>query len=115
MSDKEQRPVKLDVFDPPMCCATGVCGPKVDPRLVRFAAALEWLRTQGVRVARYNPAQQYDAFAAQAAVVTAINERGTTCLPLIMVDGAIVSAGIYPERAELAAWAGLKSPQDAPA
>ena len=29
----------LQVFDPPMCCSTGVCGPQVDPELPRFAAA----------------------------------------------------------------------------
>jgi hypothetical protein len=22
---------KVQVFDPPMCCSTGVCGPEVDP------------------------------------------------------------------------------------
>jgi hypothetical protein len=28
----------LDVFDPPLCCPAGVCGPRVDPVLPRFAA-----------------------------------------------------------------------------
>ncbi|MFN8000751.1 MAG: arsenic metallochaperone ArsD family protein [Acidobacteriota bacterium] len=23
--------MKLEIFDPPMCCATGVCGTDVDP------------------------------------------------------------------------------------
>jgi hypothetical protein len=98
---------KLDVFDPPMCCASGVCGLQVDKKLVRFAAAIEWLRSQGIQVERYNPAQQYDAFVSHPAVVKTINERGTQCLPLILADGEIVSLGSYPERAELAAWAGL--------
>ena len=101
--------MKLEVFDPPMCCASGVCGPKVDKKLVRFSTALEWLRAQGVLVERYNPAQQYDAFVKNAAVVKAINERGTECLPLILVDGEIVSLGGYPDRAELAALAGVDS------
>jgi hypothetical protein len=30
--------MRLDVFDPAMCCSTGVCGPEVDPQLVQFAA-----------------------------------------------------------------------------
>lgn len=30
------------VYDKPMCCATGVCGPQVDPVLPRFAADLDW-------------------------------------------------------------------------
>lgn len=98
---------KLEVFDPPMCCSSGVCGPKVDQKLVRFSAALEWLRTQGVEVQRYNPTQQYDAFAGNPAVVKAINEHGTQCLPLILVDGEIVHSGSYPAKNELAVLAGL--------
>ena len=34
---------KLEVFDPAMCCSTGVCGVDVDPVLVQFAADLQWL------------------------------------------------------------------------
>ncbi len=30
----------IEVFDPAMCCSTGVCGPQVDPDLARFAADL---------------------------------------------------------------------------
>ena len=46
---------KVQVFDPPMCCPTGVCGPEVDPTLVCFAADLEWLNTNGVEVERFKP------------------------------------------------------------
>jgi arsenite methyltransferase len=55
----------LQVFDPPMCCSSGVCGPSVDPRLPRFAADLDWLRNQGVQVERFNLAHQPQAFVAQ--------------------------------------------------
>ncbi len=48
---------KLQVFDPAMCCSTGVCGPSVDPTLPRFAADLEWLQSKGVQVERYNLAR----------------------------------------------------------
>ena len=46
------------VFDPAMCCSTGICGPSVDPELVRFAADLDWLKSQGVSVERFNLSQQ---------------------------------------------------------
>jgi hypothetical protein len=101
------HPTKLEVFDPPMCCSSGVCGPKVDPKLVQFSAALEWLRSQGVRMERFNPSHQYDAFASNATVVRAINNEGLNCLPLILVNGAIVSRGVYPAKEELASMAGL--------
>ena len=45
---------KLHVYDPPMRCPSGVCGPNVNQELVRFSNDLEWLRQQGVDVERYN-------------------------------------------------------------
>jgi len=97
----------VEVFDPPMCCSSGVCGPKVDKRLVQFSAMLEWLRGQGVQVERYNPSQQYEAFVGNATVVNTINTHGTECLPLILVDGQVVSYGGYPSKEEVAVMAGI--------
>jgi AhpD family alkylhydroperoxidase len=100
----------VQVFDPAMCCSTGVCGPSVDPQLVRFAADLDWLRSQGVSVERFNLAQEPGAFAGNAAAKNALQEIGEAALPLVQVDGEIKSRGVYPARDELAAWAGLAAP-----
>jgi thiamine pyrophosphate-dependent acetolactate synthase large subunit-like protein len=97
----------LTVFDPAMCCSTGVCGPSVDAELVRFAADLDWLRGTGVQVDRFNLAQQPAAFAASAAVKQALAERGEAALPLVLAGGEVVSIGAYPSRAQLAGWAGV--------
>lgn len=99
---------KIEVFDPAMCCSTGVCGPSVDPALVRFGADLDWLATQGVPVERFNLAQQPGAFAERDIVSAALSEKGEECLPLVLADGQIVSEGGYPSRAELSSWAGLE-------
>ena len=32
---------KIEIFDPAMCCSTGVCGPSVNPELIRVAAVVE--------------------------------------------------------------------------
>lgn len=101
---------RLEVFDPPMCCSTGVCGPEVDPVLVRFAADLRWLTSQGVAVERYNLAQQPQAFAANDAVKSALSQEGNPCLPLIIADGRIVSRAVYPGREQLARFAGIEMP-----
>ncbi len=93
---------RVEVFDPPMCCSTGVCGPNVDPKLVRFAADLHWLANQRVAVERYNLAQQPQAFAANEVVKAALREYGNECLPLILLDGVVVSKGCYPVRDDLA-------------
>jgi hypothetical protein len=102
---------RVEVFDPPMCCSTGVCGPKVDPALVRFAADLHWLANQRIAVERYNLAQEPQAFAANAVVNSALHERGNDCLPLILLDGSIISQSRYPSRDELAQLTGVQADQ----
>lgn len=56
----------VQVFDKAMCCSTGVCGPQVDPVLPKFAADLEWLKSQGHRVTRWNLSQDPAAYGNQA-------------------------------------------------
>jgi AhpD family alkylhydroperoxidase len=104
---------KVEVFDPPMCCSTGVCGPTVDPALVRFAADLQWLAGAGVQVERYNLSQQPRAFAENGLVRAALESEGNECLPLIVVDGQIANKGGYPERRELARLAGIGAGSEA--
>jgi hypothetical protein len=99
--------VTLRVFDPAMCCSSGVCGPSIDPKLARFAADLEWLQGKGALVERYNLAQQPGAFADSAPVRQALDAKGDEALPLILVDGQVKSLGAYPTRAQLAEWAGV--------
>jgi len=98
----------VQIFDPAMCCSTGVCGPVVDPRLPRFAADLDWLLAQGATVERFNLAQQPEAFAANEQVKRALQAEGTDCLPLILVNGIIVSKGAYSARDQLARWIGMR-------
>ena len=102
--------IAVRVFDPAMCCSTGICGPSVDPKLIRFAADLEWLTSQGVSVERFNLAQQPAAFADDAAVKSALETKGEAGLPLVKVNGEVKSSGVYPSRDELAAWAGVGAP-----
>ncbi len=104
----EQAMRTLHVYDPAMCCSTGVCGPEPDPVLPRFAADFHWLANQGVQVERYNLAQQPQAFAASELVKEALAQYGVECLPLVVVNNAIMSRGRYPERHELARFVGLR-------
>lgn len=97
----------LDVFDPPMCCTTGVCGPSVDPLLAAFAADVEWLTAQGVSVTRYNLAQDPQAFVAHPLVRETLQRDGDACLPLVIMNGEVVAHGAYPRREQLAQLVGL--------
>lgn len=94
--------MKIEVFDPAMCCSTGVCGPSVDPVLPQFAADLEWLKSKGIEIERYNLAQQVAAFARNPLIKAQLNSKGTKCLPIVLVDGAVMSEGAYPTREQLA-------------
>ena len=96
----------LEVFDPAMCCSTGVCGVDVDPALAQFAADLKWVEENGVKVSRHNLGQEPQAFATNPAVVKEM-EAGMNRLPLIIIDGQIVVTGMYPSRAQLAQKLGL--------
>ncbi len=97
----------LRVFDPPMCCSTGVCGPAIDPDLARFSADLDWLKKQGVQVERFNLSQQPGAFASNFVVKDALETKGNDCLPLVLVDDRIAVESSYPSRETLAALAGV--------
>ena len=100
----------VQVFDPAMCCSTGICGENVDQQLVRFAADLDWLKCQGVATERFNLADQPGEFTGDTAVKSAIAAKGEFGLPLVKVNGEVRSCGAYPSRAELAAWVGLDAP-----
>ena len=105
----------IQVFDPAMCCSTGVCGPEVDIKLVQFAADLDWLKAQDVIVQRHNLSQNPAAFVENEAVKTALTDKGEAALPVILVNGKVAATGRYPERAELAGWFNLKVTASAPA
>jgi hypothetical protein len=99
--------VRVEVFDPAMCCSTGVCGTDVDPTLSRFAVALDWLATRGVTVERATLSQEPGRFVANDAVRQALETDGIAALPMVVVDGDVKAKGHYPSRSQLADWAGV--------
>lgn len=104
----------IKVFDPPMCCSTGVCGTDPDIALARFAADLQWLQDQGIDVQRFSLSQQPEKFTSDAAIMRAVNEQGTEALPIVMVDDQIVAERQYPSREQLAAKLGLATGAETP-
>lgn len=96
----------IRVYEPALCCNTGVCGPDVDESLVRFTADLEHLQGLGVDIARHNLANDPSAFAANPAVAGFLRVAGSDGLPLVLVDGVTVATGGYPDRAHLLRMAG---------
>lgn len=104
----------IHVFDPALCCSTGVCGVEVDQQLVGFSADVDWAKLNGAAIERFNLAQQPLAFAENRVVKGFLERSGAEALPLILVDGEVALAGRYPNRAELARWAGIAQTEEKP-
>lgn len=85
----------VQVYDPPMCCSTGLCGNDINPALVSFAALLTELSQKGVKVERYNMGQQPTAFVENPTVKTLLHKENMDALPLILLDGAVYLKGRY--------------------
>ena len=87
---------KMVIFDPAMCCPTGVCGPSVDKNLLRVSTVLNRLKKKGVNVERHNLSSNPHAFIDNKIVNKFLVDEGTDVLPITMVDGEIVKTREYP-------------------
>ncbi len=97
----------IQVFDPALCCSTGVCGVDPDQALVSFSADAAWAIKNGAEIERFNLARQPMAFAENAVVKGVLERSGEAALPLVLIDGEVALAGRYPNRGELARWTGI--------
>lgn len=98
----------VEIYDPAMCCSTGVCGPSVDPALTQFAADVEWLGSAGVEVHRFGLSSEPGKFVG-GEVGLLLKDKGEEALPAVFVDGALRTSGRYPTRVELAEWTGAST------
>jgi len=101
--------VSIRVFEPALCCNTGVCGEDVDQALVDFSADLDFFTSRGVDIARHNLANDPAVFVQNSVVTNFLTAAGSEGLPLVLVDDVTVLTGRYPTRAMLARYAGLAS------
>ena len=104
----------IQVFDPALCCSTGVCGVEVDQQLVGFSADVNWAKQNGAQIERFNLAQQPMAFTENPLVKAFLEHSAAEALPLILVDGEVALAGRYPNRAELSRWTGAVQAEEKP-
>ena len=98
----------IEIYDPAMCCSTGVCGTDVDDTLADFANDLKWLKAKGIEVKRFNLGQEPEAFKSNAHVLARLRKEGTDVLPVILVNSEIASEGRYPDRSQLCTWLGIQ-------
>ena len=112
MTNHTDSQTVLDVFDPAMCCSTGVCGPDVDDSLADFANDVKWMKGQGIEVNRFNLGQEPEVFKSNPTVLSKLQNEGSEVLPIIMINGEIISQGGYPDRRQLSDWLSLNKPSN---
>lgn len=100
--------MKIEIYDPPMCCPSGLCGPSIDPVLIKMNDAVLALKKQGVNVDRFNLAQQPKEFVTNKKVADLLHKNGKKILPIIVINGEVFMTGEYPEYEDLCKAVGIE-------
>ncbi len=101
--DQKVNPVDVEIFDPPMCCPTGMCGPTIDQTLVDLNEMVLILQSEGIEVARYQMNSHPNAFISNAEVMKLVREQQMEALPITVVHGKVIKTKSYPTLAEVKA------------
>ncbi|MDZ5713560.1 arsenite efflux transporter metallochaperone ArsD [Jeotgalibacillus haloalkalitolerans] len=101
---------KIKIFDPAMCCSTGVCGTSFDPELPRVASVVSFLKQKNYPIERFNLTSEPQRFVENKTVQEALakNPEG---LPFTLVDGVIVQQGTYLSNQAFAEVTGISEDQ----
>lgn len=100
---------RMVIFDPAMCCSTGVCGPSVDKELLRVSTVLNNLKNKGIVVERYNLTSNPQVFVDNKEINRMLNDDGVEVLPVTMVDGVVVKTKSYPTDEEFCTLLGVSA------
>lgn len=98
----------IEIFDPAMCCSTGLCGPSIDPELLRISTVVNVLNKKGFNVIRHNLSQKPQAYVTNIEVSNLLKSKGVNALPITILNGEIVKSGSYPTNKEISRWLGIK-------
>jgi hypothetical protein len=95
---------KIEIFDPAMCCSTGVCGPSIDRELLRIATVINSLKEKGIVIKRHGLSNEPQDFISNKVISAILQKEGADILPVTLVDGAVAKTKEYPTNDELAKW-----------
>jgi len=98
----------IELFDPAMCCTTGVCGPSIDPELMRVATTINSLKEKGITIKRYGLSTEPQVFVSNQIINDILQAEGADILPVTLVDGKVAKTKAYPTNAEFAEWLGVE-------
>jgi hypothetical protein len=89
------------VYEPAMCCPTGICGVSVDPELLRMSSVIQQLEKAGIKTERFNLSSDPLAFIKNSEVNKLLMSKGIEVLPVTLIQGEIIETGRYLSNAEL--------------
>lgn len=92
---------RMFIYEPAMCCSTGLCGVSVDPELLRISTVISSLKKNGIEVVRFNLSNAPQEFVKNQMVNKMMSAEGVEVLPITVLDGEIVKKGSYPSNDEL--------------
>lgn len=98
---------KIEIFDPAMCCPTGLCGTNIDPELMRIAVVVETLKKHGIIVTRHNLRDEPQVYVSNKTVSEHLQKHGADVLPITLVDGEIAILKTYPTTKQMSEWTGI--------
>lgn len=90
----------MQIFEPAMCCASGLCGVGVDQELLRITTMISNLKSKGIMVDRFNLSNDPQEFVSNNIVNTYLQDKGVDGLPVILLERDIIIAGRYPTNEE---------------
>ena len=93
----------LLIYEGPMCCSTGICGPEPDKTLIEFNETLKKLQKEfkGLRITRANMSSNIGMFRENKDILQLVQANGLDVLPITTIDGRIVSKQRYLKYEEL--------------
>ena len=97
----------IEIFDPAMCCPTGLCGTNIDPNLMRIAVIVDTLKKKGVSITRHNLKDEPMVYVTNTKVNDLLQLKGVEALPITLVDGEVAVTGEYPTTSQMAEWSGV--------
>jgi len=98
---------KIEIFEEAMCCSTGLCGPSINPDLLRISVVLDTLKRKGVNISRHNLKDEPQLYVSNKTVNDFLMKNGVEGLPVTLVDGDIVVSKTYPTTKQLSEWTGV--------
>ena len=97
----------IEIFDPAMCCPTGLCGTNIDPNLMRIAVIVDNLKKKGINITRHNLKDEPQIYVTNTKVNELLQSKGVEALPITLVDGEVAIIGSYPTTKQMAEWSGV--------